>query len=70
MSTNTGPRETLTDKMIIDLHREAASAGDELLAAECSRALEGDLSARDTVADTVSEARGMDDSTPFIRVVA
>lgn len=65
----TDATETLTDEMISGLRREAGNAGDEMQVRFCDEALEGDEAARAECAQAITNARAMDDSVPFVRVV-
>ena len=62
-------QETLTDEMITALRSEAAAAGDVQMVEICDIASTGSLLARGTCAAVITDARGMDDSRPFVRVV-
>lgn len=61
--------EPLTDDMISTLRREAGAAGDTMQVEFCDEALDGDEAARAECACAINNARGMDDSVPFVRVV-
>lgn len=65
----TDATENLTDDMIIALKNEAGNAGDEMQVSFCDDALEGDETARAECAQAITNARAMDDSVPFVRVV-
>lgn len=65
-----GISEPLTDTMITALRDEAANAGDLDTIEECEMALGGMSGARADVAHMINWARAMDDSKPFVRVVA
>lgn len=61
--------ETLTDDMITALRRESAAAGDDMQVEFCDEALEGDEAARAECAQALNNARAMDGSVPFVRVI-
>ncbi len=60
----TKPTETLTDSMISQLRDEAGAAGDAELVAAI------DAGDREAAAEAINNARAMDDSKPFVRVLA
>lgn len=65
--------EPLTDDMIHALRDEAAARGDNLMVDSCDMALasHGPIHfGREQCAKTINDARTMDDSKPFVRVVA
>ena len=61
--------EPLTDDMIIELGREARAAGDREMASTCSLAIDGVAAAQAACAKAITDARAMDDETPFVRVI-
>ena len=69
-ATETRP-EPLTVEMIKALQAEAAAAGDAEMAEICEQAFQGTrgLAPRHSVCAAINDARGMDDSKPFVRVV-
>jgi hypothetical protein len=64
----------LTADMLRALRDEAGAAGDNTMLGMCDIALGRDLDirqgAREDCAAAITDARAMDDSTPFVRVVA
>ena len=70
MVTDNTATEPLIISMIRTLRDEASNAGDDGAVWACDDALDGCEDGRTEVARIINAARGMDDSKPYVEVVA